>query len=103
MKSVNLHFSIFIKTICLDECTGISYIDSTPIRVCKNKRIKPNKVFARIDQLEKFTMGYFLDLNCLVINQKEDLLNFAINSGNVGDGESLKKTNDSLKNKKQII
>ena len=56
MKSVNLHFSIFIKTICLDECTGISYIDSTPIRVCKNKRIKPNKVFARIDQLEKFTV-----------------------------------------------
>ena len=26
MKAVNLHFSIFIKTICLGDSTGISYI-----------------------------------------------------------------------------
>ncbi len=26
-------------------CTGISFIDSTPIKVCHNLRIKSNKVF----------------------------------------------------------
>ena len=29
--------TIFAKTCCLGQCTGISFIDSTPIRVCKNK------------------------------------------------------------------
>ena len=37
--------TIFLKTCCLGKCTGISFVDSTPIRVCKNKRIKRNKVF----------------------------------------------------------
>ena len=36
---------LFLKTCCLGECTGISFGDSTPIRVCKPKRIKNNKVF----------------------------------------------------------
>ena len=35
MKAVNLHFSIFIKTLCLGECTGISYIDSTQLGFVK--------------------------------------------------------------------
>ena len=40
--------SLFLKTCCLEECTGISLGDSTPIRVCKAKRIKNNKVFKGI-------------------------------------------------------
>ncbi len=36
--------TLFLKSCCLGNCTGISFVDSTPIRVCKNKRIKRNKV-----------------------------------------------------------
>lgn len=91
MKAVNLHFSIFIKTLCLGESTGISYIDSTPIRVCKNKRISRNKVFDGIAQLGKSTMGYFYGFKLhLVINEKGELLNFVITPGNVDDREPLK-------------
>ena len=91
MKAVNLHFSIFIKTLCLGECTGISYIDSTPIRVCKNKRISRNKVFKGTAQIGKSTMGYFYGFKLhLVINEKGELLNFVITPGNVDDREPLK-------------
>ena len=91
MQSVNLPFSIFIKTLCLSESTGISYIDSTPIRVCKNKRIKRHKVFDGIAQIGKSTMGYFFGFKLhLVINEKGELLNFVITPGNVDDREPLK-------------
>ncbi|MFP3597555.1 transposase [Chryseobacterium sp. SIMBA_029] len=39
---------MFAKTCCLGSCTGISFVGSKPIRVCKNKRIKRNKVFEDI-------------------------------------------------------
>lgn len=91
MKSVNLHFSIFIKTLCLGECTGISYIDSTPIRVCKNKRISRHKVFDGIAQIGKSTMDYFYGFKLhLVINERGELLNFVITPGNVDDRLPLK-------------
>ena len=38
---------------CKGECTGISFIDSTIVRVCKNKRIKRNKVFKGLAELGK--------------------------------------------------
>lgn len=44
-QSVVMPLTIFLKTCCSGPCTGISFVDSTPIRVCKNKRIKANKVF----------------------------------------------------------
>ena len=37
-QQVNLPMTLFLKMQCLGDCTGITYTDSTPIRVCKNKR-----------------------------------------------------------------
>ena len=34
--------TIFLKTCCGGSCTGISIVDSTPIRVYKSKHIKAN-------------------------------------------------------------
>lgn len=59
MQAATLPMSIFLKTCCMGEGTGISFIDSTPLRVCKNKRIKRNKVFKGLAQVGKSTMGYF--------------------------------------------
>ena len=36
---------VFLKTCCLGGSTGISFVDSIPIRVCKSKRLRNNKVF----------------------------------------------------------
>nr|WP_291097143.1 MULTISPECIES: transposase [unclassified Flavobacterium] len=51
--------TIFAKTYRLDSCTCVSFVDSTPIRVCKNKRISRNKVFRNVATVGKSTMGWF--------------------------------------------
>ena len=91
MQNATLPMSIFLKSCCMGEGTGISFIDSTPIRVCKNKRIKRNKVFAGLAQLGKSTMGYFFGFKLhIVINEKGELLNFVITPGNTDDREPLR-------------
>ncbi|EKO62158.1 transposase DDE domain protein, partial [Leptospira kirschneri str. H2] len=32
---------------CLEKCSGISFIDSTILKVCDNRRIHSHKVFSR--------------------------------------------------------
>lgn len=91
MQAATLPMTLFSKTCCMGKGTGISFIDSTPIRVCKNKRIKRNKVFKGLAELGKSTMGYFFGFKLhIVINDKGELLNFVITKGNVDDREPLK-------------
>lgn len=91
MQSAVLPMTIFLKTCCLSQCTGISFVDSTPISVCKNKRIKRNKVFKDMATTGKSTIGYFFGFKLhLIINDKGEILNFAITQGHVDDREPLK-------------
>lgn len=91
MQSVALPMTLFLKMNCLGEATGISYVDSTPIRVCKNKRIKRNKVFKDTAKVGKSTMGYFYGFKLhLIVNDKGEVLNFVITQGNVDDRQPLK-------------
>ena len=91
MQAAALPMTLFMKTQCLGDGTGISFIDSTPIRVCKNKRIKRNSVFNGIATTGKSTMGYFHGFKLhLVVNDKGEILNFAITQGHVDDRQPLK-------------
>ena len=91
MQSPTLPMSVCLKTCCMGNRTGISFIDSTPIRVCKNKPIKRNKVFRGIAQVGKSTLGYFFGFKLhMVINDKGELLNFVITQANVDEREPLK-------------
>ena len=79
-------FMLFIQHSCKGECTGISFIDSTVIRVCHNKRIKRNKVFKGVAQVGKSTMGWFFGFKLhLIINDKGEVLSFYLTQGNVDD------------------
>ena len=92
-QQVILPMTMFLKMQCLGECTGITYVDSTPIRVCNKKRIKRNKVFKDIAAVGKSTMGWFYGFELhLFVNEKGDILNFVITQGNVDDRAPL---NDS--------
>lgn len=42
---VAIPLAIFIKEVLLGKCTGISLVDSTPLRVCRNQRIHIHKTF----------------------------------------------------------
>lgn len=91
MQSVALPLTMLLKTCCLGYCTGISYIDSTSISVCKNKRIPRHKVFDGIAQRGKTTMGYFFGFKLhFIVNDRGEILNFVITPGNVDDRDPLK-------------
>jgi len=76
----------FLNTICFGKCTGITFVDSTPIKVCTNKRIKRNKVFAGIAKTGKSTVGWFHGFKLhLIINDKGELLSFCLTPANVDD------------------
>jgi hypothetical protein len=76
----------FLNTVCFGKCTGITFVDSTSIKVCHNKRIKRNKVFDGIAKTGKSTVGWFYGFKLhLVCNDKGELLSFCLTPGNVDD------------------
>lgn len=56
---------MFIRLIGFGSCTGISFVDSTKIAVCHNKRITTNKVFKGMAEVGKSTWGVFTALNSI--------------------------------------
>lgn len=80
--------------------TGISFIDSTSLRVCKNKRIPRNKVFKGLAKRGKSTMGWFFGFKLhFIINEKGDLLSAQITAGNRDDRSPVKNLSKSLRGK----
>ena len=66
--------------------TGISFVDSTPLKVCDNRRVHQHQVFKDLAQRGKTSMGWFYGFKLhLVINEQGDLLAVHITSGNVDD------------------
>lgn len=94
MQENMMPLALFMKASCLGECTGISFVDSTPIRVCKNKRIRSNKVFHGIAATGRSTMGWFHGFKLhIIVNDKGEILDFVITQGNVDDREPIKQGN----------
>jgi hypothetical protein len=76
----------FLNTVCFGKCTGITFVDSTKIAVCNNKRIKRNKVFKGIAHVGKSSMGWFYGFKLhLICNDRGELLSFCLTPGNVDD------------------
>ena len=93
-KDILLPLTIFIKQVLLGTCTGISFVDSTPLRVCRNQRILVHKTFEGLATRGKCSMGWFFGFKLhLVINDKGEILNFMFSPANVDDREPLKQGN----------
>ena len=76
----------FLNTVCFGKCTEITFIDSTKISVCHNKRIRRNNVFAGFAKTGKNTMGWFYGFKLhLLCNDKGELLSFCLTPGKVDD------------------
>lgn len=71
-------------------CTGISFVDSTTLRVCHNRRIARHKVFAGRAARGQSSMGWFYGFKLhLVVNDQGELLAFRFTPGNVDDRQPL--------------
>ena len=91
-KEVLFPLTIFIKTVLIGRCTGISFVDSTPLRVCRNQRIHIHKTFEGLATRGKCSMGWFFGFKLhLIINDKGEILNFMFTSADVDDRQPLKQ------------
>lgn len=89
MKSVLIPLCAYLSSL-RGQVTGIAYVDSTPIKVCHNKRILNHKTFERFAQRGKSTMGWFFGFKLhLVVNEKGELLAFHLTPGNRDDRKVL--------------
>ena len=74
----------------LGECRGLSFVESTRLRVCDNKRISSHKVFAGKAEGSKTSMGGFYGFKLhLIINDTGDLLDVALTPGKTDDRQLL--------------
>jgi Transposase DDE domain len=86
-------------------CSGISFIDSTLLRVCHNMRISSHRVMAGLAARGKTSVGWFYGFDStelaevklhLVINDQGELLNVCFTPGNVSDHAPVPKLTRKL-------
>jgi hypothetical protein len=71
---------------CYGACSGVSFIDSTPVMVCHNRRIQRHRVFRGIAQRGKNSVDWFFGFKLhLVVNDRGELLACRLTAGNVDD------------------
>jgi hypothetical protein len=71
-------------------CTGISFVDSTTLPVCRNQRIHQHKVFVEVAMRGKTTLGWFYGFKLhLIVNDCGELLACQLTPGNVDDRKPL--------------
>ena len=86
IPSVLVPLAVYLHTCCLGDCTGISFVDSTSLDVCRNQRIHFHKVFAGLAARGKTSMGWFYGFKLhLVVNDRGKILQLCITPGNVDD------------------
>ncbi len=86
-----LKMTCFLQLCCLGECTGVSFIDSTPIRVCHIKRQWNHRIFEGLAEKGKSTIGWFYGFKLhLIVNDRGQVLELMLTPANVDDREPLK-------------
>jgi len=77
---------VYTKKLRQGKCTGISFIDSTPLKVCHNRRIYSHKVFKICAARGKNSTGWFYGFKLhLVINDRGEICSFCLTPGNIDD------------------
>ena len=77
---------MFLKTRGLGKCRGISFIDSTHLKVCYNRRIHQHKTFKKVAERGFCSIGWFYGFKLhLIVNDKGKIISFFLTKGNVDD------------------
>lgn len=84
-------FCAYLPT-CFGTCTGLSFVDSTALAVCHNRRIRQHRVFRDLAQRGKTSIGWFYGFKLhVVINHRGELLACQLTPGNVDDRRPVPK------------
>ena len=82
------------------ERSGIYFVDSTKLAVCHNARGRQHKVFRRMAQWGRSSMGWFFGLKLhLVINNQGQIMAVRITAANVHDRHPLAALTAGLQGK----
>jgi transposase len=77
---------------CFGRCTGISFIDSTSLKVCHNRRIQQHRVFKDLAARGKTSVDWFFGFKLhIVVNDQGELLNLVLTPGNTDDRTPVPK------------
>ena len=79
------------------KCNGISFIDSTPIVVCGNRRIQRHRVFAEKAGRGKNSAGWFYGFKLhLIVNTAGELLSAEMTPANTDDRSRVEELTQGL-------
>jgi transposase len=85
IPSVLWPLSAYLET-CRGRCNGLSFVDSTKLVVCHNRRIKQHRVFAGLAERGKDSVDWFYGFKLhLVINDEGEILACRLTPANVDD------------------
>jgi hypothetical protein len=85
MPSALLPLCAYLRS-CFGACSGISFMDSTSLKVCHNRRIRQHQVFKNLAARGKTSVDWFFGFKLhLVVNDKGELLNFVLTPDNIDD------------------
>jgi len=65
-------------------CSGVSFVDTTSLAVCHNRRIQQHKIFDGVAARGKTSMDWFYEVP-RVVNDQGELLACQLAAGNVDD------------------
>ncbi len=86
----------YVQT-CLGQCRGHSFVDSTALAVCHNRRIHQHRVFRDLALRGKTSLGWFYGFKLhIVINHHGVLLACPLTLGNVDDQRPVLKPAERL-------
>ncbi len=96
MPSILIPLSEYLVS-CYGRCTGVSFIDSTPIAVCHNRRIPSHRVFDGVALRGKSSVGWFFGFKLhLVVNDMGEVLACTLTPGNVDDRTPVPKLTNQI-------
>jgi len=86
MRNVAAPLTLYLMKHSFGKCSGISFLDSTTIDVCDNRRIYSHRVFDGLAKKGKSSTGWFFGFKLhLAINDKGEIIAFCLTAGNVDD------------------